>query len=74
MTYKYYATIKEDESHDKTIVIGPIADDNVGRQIQLYMQGYWSISQLIEKIRYTAKRSTQYFFGSEKAITLLTKI
>lgn len=60
--------------HPYDIVIGPIANDNVGRQIQLYMQGYWSIAQLIEKIRYTAKKSTQYFFGSEKAIMLLKKI
>lgn len=56
------------------IVIGPIADDNVGRQIQLYMQGYWTIPQLIEKIKYNDKKSTQYFFGSEEALTFLTKI
>lgn len=56
------------------IVIGPIANDNVGRQIQLYMQGYWTIAQLIERIKYNEKKSTQYFFGSEEAITFLTKI
>lgn len=61
-------------SHSYDIVIGPIANDNVGRQIQLYMQGYWSIAQLIEKIKYTAKKSIQYFFGSDKALTFLTKI
>lgn len=60
--------------HSYDIVVGPIANDNVGRQIQLYMQGYWSIAQLIEKIKYTARKSTQYFFGSEKALTFLTKI
>lgn len=57
--------------HNYDIVIGPIADDNVGRQIQLYMQGYWSIEQLIEKIKYTAKKSVQYFFASEKSLTYL---
>jgi len=56
------------------IVIGPIANDNVGRQIQLYIQGYWSISQLIEKIRYTARKSMQYYFGSEDALKFLTKL
>lgn len=60
--------------HSYDIVIGPIANDNVGRQIQLYMQGYWTIAQLIERIRYNAKKSTQYFFGSERALTFLTKI
>lgn len=60
--------------HSYDIVIGPIADDNVGRQIQLYMQGYWSIEQLIEKIKYTAKKSIQYFFGSEEALKFLIKL
>lgn len=60
--------------HSFDIVIGPIANDNVGRQIQLYMQGYWTIAQLIERIKYSAKKSTQYFFGTEKALTFLTKI
>ena len=61
-------------THDYDIVIGPIADDNVGRQIQLYMLGYWSIPQLIDKIKYTAKKSMQYFFASEKSLTYLSKI
>lgn len=56
------------------IVIGPIADDNVGRQIQLYMQGYWSIKQLIERIKYTPRKSMQYFFGSKEALKFLTKL
>lgn len=60
--------------HRYDIVIGLIANDNVGRQIQLYMQGYWSIAQLIEKIKYSAGKSTQYFFGSEKALMFLRKI
>jgi hypothetical protein len=60
--------------HTFDIVIGPIADDNVGRQIQLYMQGYWSIEQLIDRIKYTSKKSMQYFFGSVEALTYLTKI
>ncbi|MCM1142340.1 MAG: DUF3990 domain-containing protein [Muribaculum sp.] len=60
--------------HQYDIVIGPIANDNVGRQIQFYMQGYWTIAQLIEKIRYIAKKSTQYFFGTEKSLTFLTKV
>lgn len=60
--------------HQYDIVIGPIADDNVGRQIQLYMQGYWTIEQIIEKIKFTAKKSIQYFFGNDEALKLLNKI
>ncbi len=66
--------VSDSSVHSYDIVIGPIANDNVGRQIQLYMQGYWTLAQLIEKIKYTAKKSTQYFFGSETALTFLTKI
>lgn len=64
----------ENTQHPYDIVVGPIANDNVGRQIQLYMQGYWSIEQLIDKIRYSGKKSVQYYFGSEAALTFLTKI
>lgn len=60
--------------HSFDIVIGPIADDNVGRQIQLYMQGYWTVEQLIDKIKYTAKKSVQYLFANDKALTCLKKL
>lgn len=64
----------DNQIHTYDIVIGPIADDNVGRQIQLYMQGYWTIAQLIDKIRYNNKKSVQYFFGSENALKFLNKL
>lgn len=65
--------LSDNPSGKYDIVIGPIANDNVGRQIQLYMQGYWTIAQLIERIKYNVKKSTQYFFGSEESLTFLTK-
>lgn len=60
--------------HSHQIVIGPIADDSVGREIQLYMQGYMTIEQLVERIRYNGKRSVQYFFANEDALKFLKKI
>lgn len=66
--------ISDTPIHDYDIVIGPIADDNVGRQIQLYMQGYWTIEQLIEKIKFNTKKSIQYYFGSEDALKFLRKL
>lgn len=60
--------------HSYDIVIGPIADDNVGRQIQLYMQGYWTIEQLVEKIRYNGKKSIQFYFATEKGLKYLNKV
>ncbi len=64
----------ESSNHPYDIVIGPIADDNVGRQIQFYMQGYWNLHQLIEKIKFNGSPSIQYFFANEKAITYLSRI
>ncbi len=66
--------IGEKPFHSYDIVIGPIADDNVGRQIQFYMQGYWSIEQLVEKIKYNGKKSIQYYFANEKSLEYLKRI
>ena len=60
--------------HPYDIVIGPIADDNVGRQIQFYMQGYWSLSQLVERIKYNGKKSIQYYFATENSLTYLKRL
>lgn len=64
----------DNPAHPYDIVIGPIADDNVGRQIQFYMQGYWSIEQLIEKIKYNGKKSIQYYFASVKSLNYLKRL
>ncbi len=64
----------DNPTHSYDIVIGPIADDNVGRQIQLYMQGYWTIEQLGEKIRYNGNKSIQYYFATEKGLEYLKKV
>lgn len=60
--------------HDFDIVIGPIADDSVGVQIRRYIQGYLSASMLVKELRFHGKHAIQYFFGTKRAINLLTKI
>lgn len=59
--------------HEYDIVIGPIADDGVVYQINLYMQHFITIEQLVQGLTYK-KLNRQYFFGTEKAIAKLRRI
>ena len=59
--------------HEYDIVIGPIADDGVVYQINLYMQHFITIDQLVQGLTYK-KLNRQYFFGTEKAIAKLRRI
>ena len=58
--------------HDYDVVIGPIADDTVGFQIRRYTEGIITKSQLLEEIKYHHV-TMQYFFGTERALTLLER-
>ena len=65
---------KSDNSlHNYDIVIGPIADDNVGTQIRRLMQGFISFEVFLEEIKYS-KITFQYYFGTENAIKHLKKL
>ena len=59
--------------HSYDIVIGPIANDTVGLQMRRFMQGYISVERMIEELKFN-KPATQYFFGTELAISYLKKI
>ena len=59
--------------HSYDIVIGPIANDTVGLQMQRFIQGYISIERMIEELRFN-KPAIQYYFGTEAAIKHLKKI
>lgn len=59
--------------HSYDIVIGPIADDNVGTQIYRCSRGFIDIDKLIAELKFEEK-TIQYFFGTEKAIKLLEKV
>lgn len=56
--------------HDYDIVIGPIADDGVVQQLDLYEMNLISMSHLVEALRWR-DLNDQYFFGTEKAISKL---
>lgn len=59
--------------HDYDIVIGPIADDTVGFQIRRYTDGIITKQQFLEEIKYHTV-TIQYFFGTEKALSLLERL
>ena len=58
--------------HDYDVVIGPIADDTVGFQIRRYTEGIITKSLFLEEIKYHHV-TMQYFFGTERALTLLER-
>ena len=59
--------------HDYDIVVGPIADDGVVQQLDLFEMGIITLPQLVEALRYR-DLNDQYFFGTERAIAKLTRI
>lgn len=60
--------------HEFDIVYGPIANDTVGVQLRRYVEGYITVSQLVEELKYNQGITFQYFFGTELAIRQLQKI
>lgn len=61
------------KSHDYDIVVGPVADDGVVYQLNLYMQRLISIETLVKELTYR-KLNRQYLFGTDKAIKQLKRI
>lgn len=59
--------------HNYDIVVGPIADDGVVFQINLFMMDFITIEELVKRLEFK-KLNSQYFFGTEKAISKLKRI
>ncbi len=64
----------ESQAHPYDVVIGPIANDTVGVQIRRFMMQYISMETLIEELKFRGNHAVQYFFGTAKAIQLLSKV
>lgn len=56
--------------HEYDVVIGPVADDGVVYQINRYFQHIIDMPTLVRELSYK-KLNSQYFFGTEKAISKL---
>lgn len=66
-------TSKKEVVHGYDIVVGPVADDGVVYQLNLYMQHFITIEQLVRGLEYK-RLNNQYFFGTDKAISKLKRI
>ena len=60
--------------HNYDIVYGPIANDKVGVQIELFTDKLIDMQTLISRLKFQKGITFQYFFGTEKAVSLLRKI
>lgn len=61
-------------AHNYDIVIGPIADDQVGFQLLRYLRRDIDIQTLTKNLKYMKGMTIQYFFGTQKAISYLHRI
>ncbi len=59
--------------HDYDVVTGPIADDGVVFQLNLYQQHLITLDQLVQGLRYR-RLNRQYYFGSQLAISKLKRL
>ena len=59
--------------HKYDVVYGPIADDKVALQIDLYLLQEISFQTLVENLRYRTK-TFQYCFASERAVQTLRRV
>lgn len=60
--------------HNYDVVIGPIANDAVGLQIRRYTSGLIDKHKFLEELKYMKGITFQYFFGTENAISFLTRV
>ncbi len=60
--------------HDYDIVIGPIANDRVGVQLWRYESQLIDLPTLVSNLKYMKGMTIQYFFGTDKAVSLLNRI
>lgn len=59
--------------HKYDIVVGPVADDGVVLQLDLYLRHLITMEQLVKELTYK-KLSKQYCFATESAISKLVKL
>ncbi len=64
---------KGQRMHNYDIVVGPVADDGVVFQLNLYMQHLITIETLVKELTYR-QLNNQYFFGTERAIQQLRRV
>lgn len=64
---------RKKKMHNYDIVVGPVADDGVVYQLNLYMQRIINIETLVKELTFR-NLNRQYFFGTERAIAKLIRL
>lgn len=59
--------------HDFDIIIGPIANDDIGMQMRKFNAGRITLEQFLKAIEWK-EVTIQYFFGTEQSLKLLKKL
>ena len=60
--------------HQYDVVYGPIANDKVGVQIRNLLEQNIDMEVFLKRLKYMHGITFQYFFGTEKAISKLTRV
>ena len=60
--------------HEYDVVIGPIANDRVGAQLWRYENQLIDLQTLMMQLKYMKGITIQYFFGTDRAVSLLKRI
>ena len=61
-------------AHDYDVVVGPIADDKVGRQLWRFENDVIDMPTLVRNLQYMKGVTIQYFFGTTLAISKLKRL
>lgn len=59
--------------HDYDIVIGPVADDAISRLLRMFTENFITEDQLLKELTFS-KVTSQYFFHTEAALSMLKKL
>lgn len=61
-------------AYNYDIIYGPIADDGVTFQLRRYMAKAISLAELVRELKYSKGVTFQYYFGTDRAISKLTRL
>ena len=61
-------------THNYDIVVGPIANDRVGRQLWRFRNRDIDMDTLIKNLKYMKGITLQYYFGTERALKQLKRL
>lgn len=53
-------------------VVGPIADDGLAFLFKMFERGYYKLGEVLRRMQFRKKLTTQYSFHTRRAVSLLT--